>query len=914
MGACIAYVIIAVPCGRNQDHSVFAIPEFDASEYANAVLSGEPYPPPSTAIPSPVTGSSTEAHVLGQPQMQGSRPRSMLSTLSVLEPAREDISVAISKLDLGIEDASKQIKALVTAHHEDLLLYSSNTRHWSGLLASVRQGLDDVELSIHQLRRKIRLPYESLQMQVTRLQRIHYANNALRRIGRFFVLEKRLETLAEELARYELGASWTSEGERDPSRDAGAIDGKRLSAESHEEKGRVITKAALTITELGTFPAVSFEVAADLGAGALLDDGSDIEDDQRDACQYGATTAGRFNHVPLCSVNIVAAYIPFISDTRAKVTKEVEAMVIQGLTALDQSVLASSLQAAYNLQMLPQLVAGLMKDLTDAAERRIRNAFDLLSMSKEIIAKVSQSQLYKSRVRTEPTSVTAPQFAAALWARLESLIEQMSGCCVKVYTLEKVLNLKRDPATGVSFLDVSMKARVSLENKPSSTFWASLGMTLEKCCWDAAKSSTFLQQTLSSGYLRLLRLFHEFFASIALHTDTVYTESHQSPETVVVLRALSTFEGIYLSRSLTRLNEAVSQAFLAGTRVPPNANDGIAIARLITNELDSARFDPLLVRAVAKNVATTLDNVATKADALISTERSAVSLLGPLATPQQVLNGQVASCLYYSYTKLSTLMEDHPQTISALIQPGINKILTRYDCVIDPLLAAIRNEIAAVISRIHRVDLQKSADSMAGMTGPSLYMKDLADKLDFVKTSILSNFAQEIARSWIPGIVKYVIRTFVLHASIASPLTEVGKLQLTTDMTELEFALSAFLIDNLQGKRGGSLESIGEEYKMLRAMRPLLFLENSHLGSSERTAGLPPLVVLHHILVRSPIPLPHTLHGWQETEYVRWIEDHSPQEAYSLIESSLNQWQHESGAGEYIQLAWIVLRHAKGER
>lgn len=59
----------------------------------------------------------------------------------------------------------------------------------------------------------------------------------------------------------------------------------------------------------------------------------------------------------------------------------------------------------------------------------------------------------------------------------------------------------------------------------------------------------------------------------------------------------------------------------------------------------------------------------------------------------------------------------------------------------------------------------------------------------------------------------------MLHASIAKPLGESGKLQLTTDMTELEFALDAFLADNLQSKRSGNLESIGEEYKTLRAMR-----------------------------------------------------------------------------------------------
>ena len=176
-------------------------------------------------------------------------------------------------------------------------------------------------------------------------------------------------------------------------------------------------------------------------------------------------------------------------------------------------------------------------------------------------------------MRTEPTSVTAPQFSAALWVRLESLIEQMSGCCVKVgrysrfelridsftgkvYTLEKVLNLKKDPTTGISFLDESMKVhffgvhlvlwsnvpfrllRISqarYSGPPWQDRWKSVLVTLPKVRLlskiDAVLTiadSTFLQQTLGSGYLKLLRLFHEFFASIALHTDTLYTQSHQS--------------------------------------------------------------------------------------------------------------------------------------------------------------------------------------------------------------------------------------------------------------------------------------------------------------------------------------------------------------------------------------------------
>ncbi|KIJ67605.1 hypothetical protein HYDPIDRAFT_84403 [Hydnomerulius pinastri MD-312] len=879
MGGALHFSVVVYRHDRSTvllaDYSVFAIPNFDANEYANAVLAGEPYPPSSSV------------------QQIQSKPR---TAISILEPAKEDISVAISKLDLGIEDVSKQIKALVTAHHEDLLQHASNVSQLSGSLSSVRRGLNDVESSIEKLRQKIRLPYQALQSHVTRLQRIHQANDALRRTARFAVLAKRLESQMSELASYELASR---EKEKQSTSASGG------SGDHQEEKERTIAKAALSIAELGSL----LDGPNEFNSEGVLS-GADGE----------STQPTNAIAIPLRSVNAAAAYIPFISSARTKVEGEMESMVIQGLTSLDQSLLASSLQTAYNLRVLPTLVQGLVRDLSEAVEERIRNAFDLSRISKEMVGKepqqTSQGLLYKSRVRTEPTNITAPQFAAALWTRLESLVEEMAGCCIKVYTLEKVLNVKKDPLTGMSFLDEAMKA---LENKPSSTFWTSLGKSLETYARDAAKGSTFLQQTLSSGYPRLLRLFHEFFASIAVHTDTVYTQSYQSPETALVLRALSTFEALYLSRSSTRLNEAVAQAFAGGSRAPPGVNEGISIVRAVTNELDSARFDPLLVRAVAKSAATSLEGAASKADGLIVTDRSAVSLLGPMATPQQILNGQVATCLYHCWTKLEKLMEEHADSISTLIGPSITKIRAVYNQIVEPLLTAIKRELAAIVARLHRLDLQKAMDPMAGMAGTSLYMKDLVDKLNFVKTGIFSNFASEVTRAWVPTIVKYVIRIFVLHASIAKPLGESGKLQLTTDMTELEFALSAFLVDNPQSKRGGNLETTGEEYKTLRAMRPLLFLENSFLASPERTAGLPPLVVLHHILVRSPIPLPHTLHGWQEAEYVRWIDEHSSQEAWSLVGSSISHWEKKGGGGsdiksaeEYIKLARSVLRSVQG--
>jgi conserved oligomeric Golgi complex subunit 5 len=82
------------------------------------------------------------------------------------------------------------------------------------------------------------------------------------------------------------------------------------------------------------------------------------------------------------------------------------------------------------------------------------------------------------------------------------------------------------------------------------------------------------------------------------------------------------------------------------------------------------------------------------------------------------------------------------------------------------------------------------------------------------------------------------------------------------------------------------------------------------------------LIVLHHILVRSPIPLPHRLHGWQEAEYVRWVDEHSEEESWTLIDGGLTHWEKvkesegvtADGAEEYVTLAKAVLAQSRDQK
>jgi hypothetical protein len=80
---------------------------------------------------------------------------------------------------------------------------------------------------------------------------------------------------------------------------------------------------------------------------------------------------------------------------------------------------------------------------------------------------------------------------------------------------------------------------------------------------------------------------------------------------------LSSFEALYLSRSSNKLHEAVGAAFANSARSPPGSNDGINIARNVANELDAARFDPLLVRAIAKGTASGLEALFTRMDGMV---------------------------------------------------------------------------------------------------------------------------------------------------------------------------------------------------------------------------------------------------------------------------------------------------------
>jgi hypothetical protein len=213
---------------------------------------------------------------------------------------------------------------VVTTHHEELLEQAAGVNDLASSLTSVRHGLNDLDTSLDKLRIKIHIPYTSLQTHVTRLQRLQQASDVLRRTARFVVLARRLEG---QMRNMKMGGAGESEGI-----DVGGGGGEE------DEKERTIAKAALSIAELAalldapetqqTDPSAETEQTQTQTQTQTLEE--EEEGEEQDP-----------TYIPLRSITAIAAHIPFIEDAREKVTGEMQAMVLTGLSTLVRSPIPS---------------------------------------------------------------------------------------------------------------------------------------------------------------------------------------------------------------------------------------------------------------------------------------------------------------------------------------------------------------------------------------------------------------------------------------------------------------------------------------------------------------------------------------------------------------------------------------------
>lgn len=224
------------------DISPFLSESFDPQQYANNIIEA-----PNGAIASTSKGNNPES------TNNNWVPQSGRKDLDV----EGDVSVALSRLNLAIDDVDRLIREEVTTHANDLLAHTSTLLALRPSLAVLTDSLRALQDHQNKLIQRVSVPRASLTLHTTRLFRMRSAQSLVKSAERFVRLVKRLQGQMKNLSA---GEKKTTDRNRLEKLDEmegegadGIVENDLLDAELGEEKERGLSMAALTLSEISEF-------------------------------------------------------------------------------------------------------------------------------------------------------------------------------------------------------------------------------------------------------------------------------------------------------------------------------------------------------------------------------------------------------------------------------------------------------------------------------------------------------------------------------------------------------------------------------------------------------------------------------------------------------------------------------------
>jgi hypothetical protein len=474
-----------------------------------------------------------------------------------------------------------------------------------------------------------------------------------------------------------------------------------------------------------------------------------------------------------------------IKQARQQVEKQAETTLAAGIDSQNQTQVATALQVFYNLGILPETIDKLLSTAIAELEAQVTATFDVKAMtqanSESVLSKTaSAGKVTGSPGRsTMPTPGQAAAFRAALWLNIEKLFDFIHQSCVKMNHLYKVLSKKRDPVTGVGFLE-ELADRESGKTPLIEVYWRGVTQVLASEFTKAAQTSSFVKQSFEGEYPKLLRLCGDLWKKLAALADVTpfqsgATETAGKFEPEKALReVLSSFENSYLSRSLSRLFDPVNLMFDGLTDAGPKKEEVDACVKAIASELRVAAVDPYLCTIVARNVAKTVKLFAVKIENLaVPGDSSSVQVVSTPSSVQK-LNASLVEVLFYLKSQIEARAvrgTPFPAPVRQIVADSLKDVELLMQSIVNPWFEAIGKALRSIIATIHYEDF--TDDSIK----KSAYVEELEAFIARVRASYFVLFNEcgpDFVAPLIATIIRKTITDFILHVSLVRSLDSKG--------------------------------------------------------------------------------------------------------------------------------------------
>ncbi|KAJ4450139.1 hypothetical protein ANN_01546 [Periplaneta americana] len=731
--------------------------------------------------------------------------------------------------------------------------------------------------AVERLRTKIVDPFNKIELQTIMLSRLHATSDLLRRVARIQHLSRRLTTQMQ-----------------------GSIPD--------------ITKAAQSLNELT-------QLSEDVDLSGL----EVLEEDQH-----------------------------LIRSHRIEVERQAKLMLTQGLQTQNMSQVGIAVQVFYNLGSLDSTVSHVLETAERNIKQSIKEALDVNKLSQTSSSEVKSRErpvpaastirrLYKNFVWTDsvnndklkrvcrvlseekldeiggpgraamPSPGNTANFRSRLWTALEHLFD--SSMCTEYRQIELLQRLLVHKLRGDSGMLSQHNSTCYMDLLPqekqqlASHLWQSVTNILAQELAQAAQGSMFVKQALEGEYPKFLRLYLDMCKKIQTYSQnsdnteatlpkSVDQESGDSGNFHINRTVVSQFENAYLSRSVSRLLDPV-QLMFSGDAVPPH-EEVDSLIRTITSELSVSLVDVSLSRTVARNISKTVRLFCLKCEQMIVTDGEATQVIDS-STPGQMLNVSIANLLHYLNGQVGRVMSNMKTSLSSdaanIVQESLSYTDRLIENILTPLLASISDAIEAIILTMHNEDYSMGpaagdSDAHMGMRKSdaaqcSLYMKELQGFIARAASNYLVPFQnQDIVMKCSVPVASRCIELFLNHSCLVRPLGEGGRARLAADFSQMEVAVAPLCRQTSE---------LSRQFRMLRSLRPLLFLSSEEVAESPALGDVIPYsLVLLSMFSRGPNELlsPHQSANWSVSRFSQWLDSHpSERERLELMGGALQRYQ-----------------------
>eukprot|EP00698_Gefionella_okellyi_P025074 TRINITY_DN9064_c0_g1_i1.p1 TRINITY_DN9064_c0_g1~~TRINITY_DN9064_c0_g1_i1.p1 ORF type:complete len:718 (-),score=163.99 TRINITY_DN9064_c0_g1_i1:181-2334(-) len=538
----------------------------------------------------------------------------------------------------------------------------------------------------------------------------------------------------------------------------------------------------------------------------------------------------------LTGIELVDVDLPWLATTRDGLWKQTRSLLQHGLHTDDSQDVATALQVFYHMgSFLPEINALRDRIISECAE-----SLDATLGAKRLV-----------------------QTGRSIWVPLEQCMHGLQSQCAKMWQVQRVLSESRDPTTLARLADA-----LGEEGTIIPDFWRKFTDMVHDQLTITTRHAKANETMFIQSFPKLLSLLKDFWRRLAklVHNNDVSMERQ-------LLAAASFLRREYISNAQRRFAEVIQLILSDGL----TSNTVQHFVDVIADVLADAGVDDVLLQEMATVVSKALKTVAVKCDAQVRSDADATAITQQMA-PAQEDNIKLFNALCKLHGETTTALDPYSDHVVEAMGDGLGQVERTARRIISELFDAAAATFDRIVTFIHREDLNRTSDGRS-----SDYMHSLQTKLASFVQAILGKTADNaLVRQKRRELAERILSMFVRNASLVRNLREAGRLVLASDIAELENSIAPLM----------SVKELGVSYRMLRALRVLLFLKPDEFMSTEHLSQidvLPRSVVIHHLMSHAPpaLLLPHTHKAWPLPKYVEWLDTHSEEETLTLIHDAV---------------------------